>query len=444
MRLLLNAPARLSPTLRASQFGSLSSYPLPSPSLIPSEKHCSLNSSAGSPRPYTRLFPTNRHPLLSPKPDPADILDPSRPHRARHRLGLFASHLANTQKPVLELNTPFSVERASSAQDHAAIIADESRKILEAQTIKTLKELDKQDKKQTIEEEAVQKKPPSMSKQEPHATVLIPGPIEFDDAVLQSMSHFSESHVGMPFVHIFGESLSMLRKLFITSNPASQPFLIAGSGTLGWDQIASNLTEPGDNVLVLHTGYFADSFADCFEVYGVNAVQLKAPIGDRPQQDEVEKALKENKYKMITITHVDTSTGVLSDIKALSELVHRVSPETLVVVDGVCSAGSEEIRFDEWGLDVVMTASQKGIGCPAGLSILMASERAVETFKTRKHRPTSYFASWKNWMPSMHFLVHMSSYFANPWLQLCKTTKQRSLPTLPHHLLSSSVLYTLH
>jgi alanine-glyoxylate transaminase / serine-glyoxylate transaminase / serine-pyruvate transaminase len=204
----------------------------------------------------------------------------------------------------------------------------------------------------------------------------------------------------MPFVNIFGESLTLLRKLFVSSDPAAQPFIIAGSGTLGWDQVASNLTEPGDNVLVLHTGYFGDSFADCFEAYGANATQLKAPIGDRPQQDEVEKALKENKYKMITITHVDTSTGVLSDIKSISDLVHRVSPETLVVVDGVCSAGSEEIRFDEWGLDVLITASQKGIGCPAGLSILFASGRAIDTFNNRNHPPTSYFASWKNWLPS--------------------------------------------
>jgi alanine-glyoxylate transaminase/serine-glyoxylate transaminase/serine-pyruvate transaminase len=217
----------------------------------------------------------------------------------------------------------------------------------------------------------------------------------------------SESHVGQPFVNTFSQVLSNLRKLFQTTDPASQPFVISGSGTLGWDQVAANLAEPGDDVLVLHTGYFADSFADCFETYGVKATQLKAPIGERPQLDEIEAALKEKKYKILTVTHVDTSTGVLSEIKALSELVHRVSPETLVVVDGVCSVGSEEIRFDDWKLDVVLTASQKGIGCPAGLSILMVSGRAIETFKARKTRPTSYFGSWKNWLPSMCCLLFL-------------------------------------
>ena len=192
----------------------------------------------------------------------------------------------------------------------------------------------------------------------------------------------------------------MLRKLFQTTDPASQPFVISGSGTLGWDQVAVNLVEPGDDVLVLHTGYFADSFADCFETYGVKATQLKAPIGDRPQLDEIEKALKEKKYKLLTVTHVDTSTGVLSEIEELSKLVQRVSPETLLIVDGVCSVGCEDLQFDNWKIDAVITASQKAIGCPAGLSIVMASGRAIERLKNRKTRPASYFASWQNWLPS--------------------------------------------
>ncbi|KAL9601322.1 MAG: hypothetical protein Q9219_002617 [cf. Caloplaca sp. 3 TL-2023] len=258
-----------------------------------------------------------------------------------------------------------------------------------------------------------------MSSQPEHPTLLIPGPVEFDDEVLQSMGYYSQSHVGAPFIATFSESLAMLRQLMQTSNPASQPFVISGSGTLGWDFVAANLAEKGDEVLVLHTGYFADSFADCFETYGVNATQLKAPIGDRPQLPEVEKALKEKKYKLITVTHVDTSTGVLSEVKALSELVHRVSPETLIIVDGVCSVGSEDIQFDNWGIDAVLTASQKAIGCPAGLCIMMYSGRAIESFKSRKTPPGSYFASIKNWLPIMqNYEAKKPSYFATPSPQL--------------------------
>jgi alanine-glyoxylate transaminase/serine-glyoxylate transaminase/serine-pyruvate transaminase len=192
----------------------------------------------------------------------------------------------------------------------------------------------------------------------------------------------------------------MLRKLFQTTSPSSQPFVISGSGTLGWDLVSANLVEPGENVLVLSTGYFSDAFADCLKVYGANVDILKAPVGSRPQLPEIEQALKSKKYKMITVTHVDTSTGVLSELKKLSETVKSVSPDTPVVVDGVCSVASEDIEFDAWKLDGVITASQKAIGCPAGLSISMFSGKAIEALEARKNPPASYFASMKNWKPS--------------------------------------------
>ncbi|RYP06484.1 hypothetical protein DL764_003135 [Monosporascus ibericus] len=261
--------------------------------------------------------------------------------------------------------------------------------------------------------------PSKMSSQPEHPALLIPGPIEFDDAVLQSMSHFSESHVGPGFVATFGETLSMLRKLFQTTSPSSQPFVISGSGTLGWDLVAANLAEPGDNVLVLSTGYFGDGFADCFNVYGANVDKMAGPVGGRPQLPEIETVLKSKKYKIITVTHVDTSTGVLSEIQKLSEMVKSVSPDTLLIVDGVCSVACEEIAFDAWNVDGVVTASQKAIGCPAGLSISMFSGKAIEAFKARKSPPASYFASMKNWMPIMqNYEAKKPSYFATPSPQL--------------------------
>ncbi|KAK1998546.1 alanine-glyoxylate aminotransferase [Colletotrichum falcatum] len=259
----------------------------------------------------------------------------------------------------------------------------------------------------------------TMSSQPPHPTLLIPGPIEFDDAVLQAMSHYSESHVGPGFVNTFGEALSMLRQLFQTKDPQAQPFVISGSGTLGWDLVAANLVEAGEDVLVLATGYFSNGFSDCFKTYGGNVTELRAPVGERPQLPEIEKALSEKKYKVLTVTHVDTSTAVLSELKELTALVKRVSPETLVIVDGVCSVGVEEIQFDEWKLDGVITASQKAIGVPAGLSISMFSGAAMKSFAQRKTPPASYFASFKNWTPIMqNYEAKKPSYFATPSPQL--------------------------
>ncbi|GAB0135118.1 hypothetical protein EsDP_00003467 [Epichloe bromicola] len=260
-----------------------------------------------------------------------------------------------------------------------------------------------------------------MSPQAAHPALLIPGPIEFDDAVLQSMSHYSESHVGPAFVSVFGDTLSMLRKLFQTTNPASQPFVINGSGTLGWDLVAVNLVEPGEDVLVLSTGYFGDAFADCFTAYGANVTKITGAVGSRPQPDEVEKALKEKKYKLVTATHVDTSTGVLFDLETLTEVVKRVSPETLIIADGVCSVACEEIAFDEWGLDGVITAGQKAIGCPTGLSISMFSGRAIDVVKNRKTKPATYFASMERWITVMqNYEAKKPSYFSTPSPQLIR------------------------
>lgn len=135
---------------------------------------------------------------------------------------------------------------------------------------------------------------------------------------------------------------------------------------------------------MLNSGYFGDSFADCLETYGSKVTQIGAPVGGRPSMDQIEEALKKEKYAVLTFTHVDTSTGVLSDAKAIGELVHRVSPDTLVVLDGVCSVASEEIQFDKWHMDVVIGASQKGLSTPPGLSITCVSQRALKVLENRK------------------------------------------------------------
>jgi alanine-glyoxylate transaminase/serine-glyoxylate transaminase/serine-pyruvate transaminase len=208
------------------------------------------------------------------------------------------------------------------------------------------------------------------------------GPIEFHEDVLSAMSTPGTSHVDPTFINIFGECVQMLRRVVFTTT--GQPFILSGSGTLGWDSVLCNLMEPNEEVLVVNTGYFGDRFAECASVYGFKPTHCQSPaIGDRPSLESIGKALADKisldgrPYKMINITHVDTSTGVLMDIKAVSEVVRKTSPQTLISVDGVCSIGGEELRMDEWGVDAVVTASQKALGCPSGLCVFWASQRAI-------------------------------------------------------------------
>ncbi|RXW20672.1 hypothetical protein EST38_g5194 [Candolleomyces aberdarensis] len=309
--------------------------------------------------------------------------------------------------------------------------------------------------------------------QDPHDLLVIPGPIEVTDSVLYANAHPSMSHVSKDFIPVFGDSIRMTREVLYAGSD-TQPFLISGSGTLGWDQVAANLVEEGEEALVLHSGYFADSFADCLQTYRASVTQVKAPVGRAVTKAQLEEALlekqKEGKsYKVVTFTHVDTSTGVLSNAKEIAETVRRISPSSLVrpfplslthfidiaspspphasllrhtimgrlyqmmhfhgpiqfrspiqvIADCVCSVASEEIKFDDWGIDVVISASQKGLGTPPGLSILLASARAIDVFKNRKSPPSSYYASWAKWLPIMKaYEAGNPAYFATPPVNL--------------------------
>ena len=247
--------------------------------------------------------------------------------------------------------------------------------------------------------------------------LLIPGPIVISEAVRKAQSIQSLAHTSPEFIKIFQNTLKNLRKLFKSTNAKDQGVVIAGSGTLGWDITASNLVYPGDNVLVLSTGFFSDSFAECLRVYGANVDVLTAPVGDVVPNDDIAKKLQEKKYSVITITHVDTSTAVVSDVEAIAAVVKKVSPETLIVVDGVCSVGVEDIEFTKWGLDYVLSASQKAIGVPSGLSIGFLSERAVERALNRPTQST-FFASLQRWLPILvNYEAGKPSYFATPAIQ---------------------------
>jgi alanine-glyoxylate transaminase/serine-glyoxylate transaminase/serine-pyruvate transaminase len=254
-------------------------------------------------------------------------------------------------------------------------------------------------------------------KQAPHKLLVVPGPVEVADDVLYANAHPTMGHTSPDFIPIFGDCIRMIRDVVYTKD--AQPFLIAGSGTLGWDQVASNLIEPGENALVLSTGYFGDAFADCLETYGSKADILRARVGGVVPLNEVESALGSKRYKIIAVTHVDTSTAVLSDIQSIAAVVKKVSPETLVILDGVCSVASELIKMDEWGIDVVITASQKGLATPPGLSVLLASERAIQTFERRVTPVPSYYSSWKKWLPIMKaYEGGTAAYFATPPVNL--------------------------
>ncbi len=246
--------------------------------------------------------------------------------------------------------------------------------------------------------------------------LMIPGPVEFTPAVLQALGRPTTGHLAGDFMEAFGRALEQLREVFLS--PSGQPFVVAGSGTLAMDMAAANLIEPGDRALVVDTGYFGERFAAILERYGAVVERVPAPaVGDAPALEAVAAALQRANYKVMTITHVDTSTGVLADVRRLAALGRQHG--ALVVVDGVCSIAGEEFRQEEWGVDVALTASQKAIGVPPGLALLLAGPRAMEAFRRRRHPVGNYYADWTQWLPIMEaYEGRQPRYFATPPVNL--------------------------
>jgi alanine-glyoxylate transaminase/serine-glyoxylate transaminase/serine-pyruvate transaminase len=246
---------------------------------------------------------------------------------------------------------------------------------------------------------------------------MIPGPIEFTDEVLAEMGKATLSHVDQRFIEEFGQALEKMRKVWLA--PGAQPFIVAGSGTFAMELAVANLVEPGDKALVVNAGYFSDRMVEVLKVHGAEVDVVPSALGDVPGIDVVRSVLKAKKYKLMCVTHVDTSTGIRSQVKELAAAAR--SEGVLSVVDGVCSVAGEELRQDEWSVDVSLTASQKAVGVPPGLALVVAGPRALGAFAARKSPVRSYYSDWGKWLPVMEaYEARKPAYFGTPAVNLVR------------------------
>jgi alanine-glyoxylate transaminase/serine-glyoxylate transaminase/serine-pyruvate transaminase len=244
--------------------------------------------------------------------------------------------------------------------------------------------------------------------------LMIPGPVEVDSHVLEAMAYPVVGHTSPGFVETFGACLDGLRDIFAA--PDGQPFVIAGSGTLAMEIAVANIVEPGDRALVVETGYFSARMADILRRHGAQVDMVHAQAGHVPDLAAVEAALAHG-AQVLTVTHVDTSTGVLAPVKEMAALARKHG--ALIVVDGVCSVGGQEFRQAEWDVDVCLTASQKALAVPPGLALVTARPRALKVFQARKTPVASYYADWTLWLPIMQaYQARKPAYFATPAVSL--------------------------
>lgn len=241
--------------------------------------------------------------------------------------------------------------------------------------------------------------------------LMIPGPIEISDRVREAASSPPPSHVSPALIEAFGTSIEQMRRVWLAAAD-SQPFAIAGSGTIAMDVAVANLVDPGDRIVLVDTGYFSERMRRMLERRGADVTVVAAAPGDAPSLEDVDTALTAAPTHALFATHVDTSTGVRVDARGLAEVAH--AHDALTVLDGVCATAGEELQMDGWGVDVYLTASQKAIGLPAGLALLVVTKRAMEIRHGLKN-PPPLSLDWLEWRPVMQaYEERRPAYFSTP------------------------------
>lgn len=225
-----------------------------------------------------------------------------------------------------------------------------------------------------------------MEKMAQKIRLMIPGPTPVPPAVAAAMAQPLIGHRTQEFAALHARLEKKLQQVFGTEH---EVYILTSSGTGGMEAAVANTINPGDRVLALVTGKFGERFAELAQVYGAEVEALEFGWGNPVDLGVVEDRLKRGPYKAVLATHNETSTTVVNDIKAIGELTRRY--EALLLVDAVSSLGGMEIQADAWGVDVLVTASQKALMVPPGLAMISLSPRAWEAVKDAR-APRYYFS----------------------------------------------------
>ncbi len=246
--------------------------------------------------------------------------------------------------------------------------------------------------------------------------LMIPGPVEISPAVRRRFGEPPAGHLSPGVIEAFGSSLEMMRQVWMAGD-TDQPFVVAGGGTAAMDMAVANLLEPGERALLVNTGFFSDRLKEMLQRQGVEVVEVRAAVGDVPTTDAVKDALEAHAtsppFKALFATHVDTSTGVRLNPRPLARLARDRG--LLSVFDGVCATAAEPFDMAGWKADVYLTASQKAIGLPPGLALMVVSANALEARRSRRSAAPPMYLDWEEWLPVMRaYEERRPAYFSTP------------------------------
>lgn len=219
----------------------------------------------------------------------------------------------------------------------------------------------------------------------------IPGPTNVPDRVLRAMDFPTIDHRGPEFQQLALRILEGIRPVFGTKNPV---VIYPASGTGAWEAALVNTLNPGDHVLMYETGHFATLWKRLAERLGLKPEFIGGDWRRGVDAAAIEERLKKDTghaIKAVCAVHNETSTGVTSDIGAVRKAIDAAKHPALLLVDTISSLGSVDFRHDEWGVDVTVSGSQKGLMLPPGLSFNAVSDKAIAVSKTNT-MPKAYWA----------------------------------------------------
>ncbi|SFA96961.1 alanine-glyoxylate transaminase / serine-glyoxylate transaminase / serine-pyruvate transaminase [Poseidonocella pacifica] len=219
----------------------------------------------------------------------------------------------------------------------------------------------------------------------------IPGPSNVPDRVLRAMDMPVMDHRGPAFAEVGQRALDGMKSIFKTEQ---RVVIYPSSGTGAWEAALANTMSPGDTVLMYETGHFATLWKGLAERLGINPIFIEGDWRGGADPAAIEARLREDaghEIKAVCVVHNETSTGSVTDVAAVRKAIDAAGHPALLMVDTISGLASIDFRFDEWGVDVAVSGSQKGLMLPPGLSFNAVSDKATAVAKNST-MPKSYWA----------------------------------------------------
>ncbi len=223
--------------------------------------------------------------------------------------------------------------------------------------------------------------------------LMIPGPIELEDEVLEWMGAPIQAHYGDEWVAIHNETVGLLQQVFATTGKV---FMMPGSGSLGLDAAVQSVFAPGDHVAVGINGNFGRRLTEILVANGIVAVPVEAKPDQPLGPAKFERALADDPSIVgIAAVHLETSTAILNPARDIAHVAR--AHNRLCLIDAVSSLGGTELQMDTWGIDVCVSASQKGLGGAPGIAIVAVGPRAWQAITSQPERPRSWYLDLRRW-----------------------------------------------